>query len=160
MVSLRGVSKKGNSQIRKFNRDLGSAKQGRQLYNSIRGGDSISKIQAELRLGGVQVSKLTLERSLFTRYGTSTINRFYSLRALKNKQAMPFGGTVIERLTGTRSIKVKVRGITKSGQIYNFDTYVTVGQDETLDEVLDKLREIYEEDNETNKSPLKNLEFR
>ena len=160
MVSLRGVSKKGNSQIRKFNRDLGSAKQGRQLYNSIRGGDSISKIQAELRLGGVQVSKLTLERSLFTRYGTSTINRFYSKRALRNKQAMPFGGTLIERLTGTRSIKVKVRGITKGGQIYNFDTYVTVGQDETLDEVLDKLREIYEEDNETNKSPLKNLEFR
>ena len=160
MVSLRGVSNRGNSQVRKLSKKLNSNKLGRDLYAKVRQGDSITSIQRDLRLGGVRASRLTIERTLFNRYNASTLANYYDRTKLRYGSRSGFDVGTVQRLSGTSQIKVMVRGITKNGEVYNFDTYVNVGDSTSLNDVLDNLREIYEEDNETNKSPLKEIMFR
>lgn len=160
MVSLRGIPTRGNSQVRKLNRDLESNKLGRELYNSVLRGDSITAITASLKAAGVNTTRLTLERSLFKRYNIEAIARYYDRASSRYGVRSGFSSNRLARMQASNIIKVKLIGTTKSGEIYKFDTFVRVGDSESLSDVLKKLREIYEDDNGTNKSPLKDLKFR
>lgn len=160
MAILRGIPTRGNSQVRHFNRDLNSNKLGRTLYNGVLRGDSIQKITATLKAGGVDTTRLTLERSLFQRYNIATIARYYDRASSRYGVRSGFSSNRLARMGANNIIKVKLQGTTKTGDIYKFDTFVRVGDSESLKDVLDKLREIYEEDSRKTGSPLKNLKFR
>lgn len=160
MVSFRGLKPRTENAARKFSNAIRANADGRKLYNAVRQGDSVSKITRDFRNLGYRVSEKTIYANIFNRYSSKTVANFFDRTKAKYGQRSSFNASLIERLTGNDSVKVRVRGTTARGQVYNFDTFVNVGDGQSLNDILEQLEEIYSEDNETNKSPLQNIQFR
>ena len=143
MVNLRGITPRGYDQIRKFNRKLSTHKLQSQLFQRVLQGDSLARIRKDLQLGGVTVSRLTLERTIFDRYGARTISRYYNQRALRYGSHLGFSANIIQRLSGSEVVKVRVRGVTKDGEIIPFDVHVRIGEGLSLQDAIEQLEEIY-----------------